>query len=168
MSQFTLLDPFTGASRVLNDEEDLTRWLQLNVILLRGDEHVGIIMHRDLVSFCRWCAEQVLSEYQAAPTEAHIALTLVDQWLIDPGSVSNEELNGAADAASAADAADASRVTWPAGLQLRAAARAAEAAARPARSAAKAAVAANAAHYSVGVPYSELIQWLVEHLKSNQ
>ena len=101
MTQYTLLDPLTGASKTLYASE-LTRNLTVNVILLREDEHIGIITHRDLVSFCRWCAGRALSQCQTVLPEARAALELVDKWLLDPDSVSNEELNRAAETARAA------------------------------------------------------------------
>jgi len=153
-TQYTLLDPITGRCGTLS-KTLLTRNLQLNAILLEDGEHVGIITHRDLVSFCRWCADQVLARCQTVPPEAHAALDLVDKWLEDPDSVSNEELNAAAEAAWAVDTnAEVARVAW-------AAADAAEAAAHAT------AAAAEIADYAE-VSYEAQAQWLVEHLRSAQ
>lgn len=159
MAQYTLIDPVTGDSSTACDE-DLTRYLQLNVILFRGNEHVGIITHRDLVSFCRWCAEKTLAQYQTVTPEAHIALELVDRWLIDPGSVTSEDLYQVAEAAWAA-----ARTARTAALAARAAAWAAFAARGfPGASARDASRGAKTA----GVSYEDQALWFVEHLKSSQ
>jgi len=190
MTQYTLLNPLTGASKTLS-KTFLTRSLELNVILLRGDEHVGIITHRDLVTFLRWCADQVLSRCQTVPPETRTALDLVDKWLVDPGSVSNEVLWAAADAvgpervgggaswtaqaaAKAAKAAGtaAKAAAWAARDVANAAAQAADAAwaADDARAAADAVGPARAAAWTaqVEVSYEAQAQWLVEHLRSAQ
>ena len=160
MIQYTLVDPMTGELLSL-PETELTRNLQLNVILLQEDEHIGIITHRDLVSFCRWCAGRALSQCRTAPSEAWATLNLVDKWLVDPGSVSNEELDRAAWAAAlaAAEAAEAA-----AEAAAGAAARAAGVAALAAEVAEVAARDAEAADVS----FEAQAQWLVEHLRSAQ
>lgn len=149
MVQYTLLDPLTGDTHTLC-ERDLTRNLRLNVILLRGDEHVGIVTHQDIVLFCRWCAGPRLSRCRTIPPEARTVLKLVDKWLVDPGSVSSEELNQVALAAWAvADAAQTAIVAW--------------AAVDAARGADAADIAQNA-----GISYQAQAQWLLEHLRSAQ
>jgi len=171
--KYTLLNPLTGAAALV-DASGLTRELQVNRILLLSGEHVGIITHRDLISFCRWCAGVAIARCKTVPPEAHAALALVDKWLVDPKSVSNEELSQAADAAytaaaeavaawadaTAARAAEAAGVVadaiWAADADA-AAADAADAVWASARSAARA-----------DVSFEAQAQWLVDHLRSAQ
>jgi len=129
--------------------------MRVNHILLRGDEHIGVITHRDVVSFCRWCVEKTLAQCHTVPPEVYTALGLVDKWLIDPGSASSEELK---QAAAAADVACPGAV----------AARAAWAASSAAGAADVAGSAAWAANNSAGVSFEAQAQWLVEHLRSAQ
>jgi len=165
--KYTLLNPLTGAAALV-DASGLTRELQVNRILLLSGEHVGIITHRDLISFCRWCAGVAIARCQTVPPEAHASLALVDKWLIDPAAVSNEELSQAAAAAEAAyveaadaEAADAAAVaadtTWAAAEAAYIEAAVAEAVWASARSAARA-----------DVSFEAQAQWLVDHLRSAQ
>ena len=149
---YTLIDPVTGEQRTL-PEIDLTRNLRINCILLREDEHLGIITHRDLVVFARWCAGVTLARLRGEPPQSVVnALCLVDRWLDDVRSVSSEELSTAADAARAA------------------AREAAVAAARAARAAADAAGAAGFARAAgaAAASYETQARWLVEHLQSGK
>jgi len=158
MSRYTLVDSVTGKQTFLS-EIDLTRNLQLSCILLRGNEHLGIITHRDLVAFARWCAGETLTLLVDEPDlKVTHALSLVDQWLEDQQSVTPEELEAAAGAA--ARAAQAARAA-------RAAAEAAEAA-RTAGAAAWAAAGAAWDAGSRGLLYESQAQWLVEHLQSGK
>ena len=182
MARYTLIDPVTGQQTSLSEAE-LTRNLRISCILLRGDEHLGIITHRDLVSFSRWCADEALARSGREPDQRTVhALVLVDRWLEDERSLSNEELEAAAGASwaawaaaaagaagAAADAAEAAaRASWAAWAAAeaadaaRAAAEAAEAAARASRAAWAAAEAARTASYEAQA------QWLVEHLQSGK
>jgi len=161
VAQYTLIDPVTGRQTTLFEAE-LTQNLQLNCVLLQGREHLGIITHRDLVIFTRWCAGKILARLKCEPdhTVTH-ALSLVDRWLENEKSITSEEL-----VAAAFDA-------WDAGATARAAARAtAWAAARAAWAAsdvARATVHATwAARATWAVSYEAQAQWLVEHLQSGQ
>ena len=123
MTRYTLLNPFTGGTSTVAASE-LTHHMRVNHILLRGDEHIGIITHHDVVSFCRWCVEKTLDQRMVPPEvypEVYTALGLVDKWLIDPVSASSEELKQAAAAAdvagSATWAAYAAGVSWKAQAQ---------------------------------------------------
>ena len=155
MAQYTLIDPVTGEQSTLGEIE-LTRNIRLNCILLRDQKHLGIITHRDLVSFSRWCAGEMLARSGRKPDQRTVhALVLVDRWLEDERSLSNEELEAAAGASWAAWAAAAAGAAG-------AAADAAEAAARASWAAWAAAEAARTASYEAQA------QWLVEHLQSGK
>ena len=168
MARYTLIDPVTGQQTSLSEAE-LTRNLRISCILLRGDEHLGIITHRDLVSFSRWCAGEMLARSGRKPDQRTVhALVLVDRWLEDELNITSEELKAAAGAAAeaAAEAAwAAAGAAWAAAEAAdaaRAAAEAAEAAARASRAAWAAAEAARTASYEAQA------QWLVEHLQSGK
>jgi len=160
MPDYVLIDPATGWQTTLSEVE-LTRNLQLNCILLRDGEHIGIITHRDLVAFARWCAGKMLARLVDEPDlKVTHALTMVDQWLDDELSITSEELKDAAKAAARAGAEAAARAAWAAAEAIWAAvdaADAAEAAADVARSA-----------EDRGLSYKSQAQWFVEHLKSGQ
>jgi len=159
MHQYTLIDPVTGEQSIL-PEVELIRNLRQNCVLLQGREHIGIITHRDLVAFARWCAGEMLTLLVDEPDQRSIhALTMVDRWLEDQQSVTPEELEAAAGAAEAA-AADAADVAWAAWAA--ADATWAADAAWAARSAARAAWAVEAASYETQA------KWLVEHLQSGK
>ena len=163
---YTLIDPVTGEQRTL-PEIDLTRNLRINCILLREDEHLGIITHRDLVVFARWCAGVTLARLRGEPPQSVVnALCLVDRWLDDVRSVSSEELSTAADAARAA-AREAAVAAWSAWAAAREAAVAAARAARAAADAAGAAGFARAAG-AAAASYETQERWLVEHLQSGK
>lgn len=173
MTQYTLLNPHTGVSKTL-PKIRLTRSLELNAILLEDGEHVGIVTHYDLVSFNRWYAGLVLSRHQTVPPEAHAALELVDKWLVDPKSVSSEQLTQAADVV---DIAEVAWAVWAARSAADAAwaARTAGYAAADAAWAAWVAVDADAEDAAlvaaVGPAVAsckEQAQWLVDHLRSAQ
>jgi len=161
MHLYTLIDPITGQQTTLSEVE-LTQNLAPNYILLQGREHIGIITHRDLVAFARWCAMEAIARAKGTSTpEAQYALTLVDRWLEDEKRVTPEELEAVAEVAWAAvDAADAARAIW-------AAADAAWAAARAARAIWVAADVARSAE-DRGLSYKSQAQWLVEHLQSGK
>jgi len=129
--------------------DELSRNLQLNSIVSCDDRPLGLVAHWDLVFFARtWAGWALDAAQKKPPEEALVALSLVDQWLQDPGSVSREELNAAAGAASRAAraAAGAAAAAWAADAAAAAgAAGAAEAAAESAVWAADAAAAAWAA-----------------------
>ena len=169
MARYTLIDPVTGQQTSLSEAE-LTRNLRISCILLRGDEHLGIITHRDLVSFSRWCAGEMLARSGREPDQRTVhALVLVDRWLEDELNITSEELKAAARAADAAAgaAADAG-AAWAAEAAraveaARAAARAAEAAAD-----AEAARAVEAARAAWAASYEAQAQWWVEHLQSGK
>ena len=164
MVQFTLIDPVTGKQWNVN-KAGLTRELRLNCILLRDGEHLGIITHRDMVAFTRWCADEMLARLRHKPDQkvTH-ALTLVDRWLEDEKSVTNEELEAARNTTWAArnvakrlGTARAAEAIWAAICTIQSvytsesAADATDAAAR------------NATWYAK-TSYEAQAQWLVEHL----
>ena len=152
MTQYTMVDLVTGQQTTLS-EINLTRKLAPNCILLAGQEHIGIITHRDLVVFTRWCVGEMLTRSGHEPDQRAVhALVLVDRWLEDQQSVTPEELKDTAEAVWAAGAA-------------RAAAEAAWSAARTAWSAGAAVWAAGAAE-DYGLSYKSQAQWLVQHLQS--
>jgi len=159
MHQYTLIDPVTGEQTTLSELE-LTRNLQLSCILLRGNEHLGIITHRDLVAFARWCAGETLTLLVDEPDlKVTHALSLVDRWLENEKSVTSEELVAAAyDARTATMAADraAEAASWTTTMAADRAAEAAVWAARTAQTAARA------------TSYEVQTQWLVEHLQSGK
>ena len=170
MPEYTLIDPVTGEQRTLSELE-LTRNIRLNCILLRDQKHLGIITHRDMVSFSRWCASrEALARSGREPDQRTVhALVLVDRWLEDELNITSEELKAAARAADAAAgaAADAG-AAWAAEAAraveaARAAARAAEAAAD-----AEAARAVEAARAAWAASYEAQAQWWVEHLQSGK
>ena len=101
MPEYTLIDPVTGEQRTLSELE-LTRNIRLNCILLRDQKHLGIITHRDLVSFSRWCASrEALARSGRKPDQRTVpALVLVDRWLEDELNITSEELKAAAGAAA--------------------------------------------------------------------
>ena len=85
--------------------DKLSRSLLLNSIICCDDQPLGLVTHWDLVFFARTWARWALDAAQKKPPEeVLVALSLVDQWLQDPGSVSSEELWAAAGAARAAAA----------------------------------------------------------------
>ena len=163
MARYTLIDPVTGQQTSLSEAE-LTRNLRISCILLRGDEHLGIITHRDLVSFSRWCAGEMLARSGRKPDQRTVhALVLVDRWLEDELNITSEELKAAAGAAAEA----AAEAAWAAAGAAWAAAEAARAAAD--RAAAGAAGFAWAARAAAGAAsYEAQAQWWVEHLQSGQ
>ena len=155
MTRYTLLNPLTGNTLTAAACE-LTHHLRVNHILLHAGKHIGIITHRDVVSFCRWCAEKTLAQRQAVPPEVYVALALVDKWLIDPGSVSSEELSAAGEAAwDVATDTETARVAWATAVATDA---------ETHDAAGSAAWAAN----SAGVPFEAQAQWLVKYLKPAQ
>ena len=163
MPEYTLIDPVTGEQRTLSELE-LTRNIRLNCILLRDQKHLGIITHRDLVSFSRWCAGEMLARSGRKPDQRTVhALVLVDRWLEDELNITSEELKAAAGAAAEA----AAEAAWAAAGAAWAAAEAARAAAD--RAAAGAAGFAWAARAAAGAAsYEAQAQWWVEHLQSGQ
>ena len=195
MAQYTLIDPVTGEQSTLGEIE-LTRNIRLNCILLRDQKHLGIITHRDLVSFSRWCAGEMLAKVKGTPApETQYVLTMVDQWLEDQQSVTPEELEAAAEAAwaaagaawAAADRAVAGAAAWAAAWAAAGtaeAARAAEAAwaaagaawaaadravaGAAADAAAWAAADAEAARAARAASYEAQAQWWVEHFQSEK
>ena len=152
--------------------DELSRSLKPNSIVSCDDRPIGLVTHWDLVFFARTWAGWALEDCgEKTPEEALVALSLVDQWLKDPGSVSSEELRAAGAAAWAADAA-AEAASWAA----RAAAWAtAEAAAWAADAAAEAAWAADAAAEAAGAAwaaadvaaYQRQGEFITEHLKNS-
>ena len=163
MARYTLIDPVTGQQTSLSEAE-LTRNLRISCILLRGDEHLGIITHRDLVSFSRWCADEALARSGREPDQRTVhALVLVDRWLEDELNITSEELKAAAGAAAEA----AAEAAWAAAGAAWAAAEAARAAAD--RAAAGAAGFAWAARAAAGAAsYEAQAQWWVEHFQSEK
>ena len=164
MPEYTLIDPVTGEQRTLSELE-LTRNIRLNCILLRDQKHLGIITHRDLVSFSRWCASrEALARSGRKPDQRTVhALVLVDRWLEDELNITSEELKAAAGAAAEA----AAEAAWAAAGAAWAAAEAARAAAdRAAAGAAGFAWAARAAAWAAS--YEAQAQWWVEHLQSGK
>ena len=163
MARYTLIDPVTGQQTSLSEAE-LTRNLRISCILLRGDEHLGIITHRDLVSFSRWCAGEMLARSGRKPDQRTVhALVLVDRWLEDELNITSEELKAAAGAAAEA----AAEAAWAAAGAAWAAAEAARAAAD--RAAAGAAGFAWAARAAAGAAsYEAQAQWWVEHFQSEK
>ena len=163
MPEYTLIDPVTGEQRTLSELE-LTRNIRLNCILLRDQKHLGIITHRDLVSFSRWCAGEMLARSGRKPDQRTVhALVLVDRWLEDELNITSEELKAAAGAAAEA----AAEAAWAAAGAAWAAAEAARAAAD--RAAAGAAGFAWAARAAAGAAsYEAQAQWWVEHLQSGK
>ena len=155
---------------------DLSRSLMLNSIVARvtpdgGLEHLGLITHPDLVFFSHTWATWALELSIVKPPEAQEALRLVELWLQDPSSVSNEELRSAVAAARYAGAA-AGRAAWAAGDAVAAAVAAARAAAVAAAEAAAraAAVAAAEAAWAARAAaeadtYQKQGEFILEHLQ---
>ena len=169
MARYTLIDPVTGQQTSLSEAE-LTRNLRISCILLRGDEHLGIITHRDLVSFSRWCAGEMLAKVKGTPApETQHALTLVDRWLEDELNITSKELKAAAEASFTADAA--AWAAWAAAWAAHGATAARDDADWAAQVAARAAQAAAGAARDAegrGLSYESQAQWFVEHLKPGQ
>lgn len=156
MTQYTLLDPVTGYQRPVS-ALGLIQNIRLNCIILRDGEHLGIITHRDLVLFTRWCAGEMMVRLKGKPDQSAVhVLRLVDKWLEDERSVTSKELEAARNAAWAARTI--------ASLAAAQAAWAALTIAQP-HEAVWAAEAASAATRG-WVSYETQVQWLVEHLQS--
>ena len=141
--------------------DELSRNLMLNSIVSCDDRPIGLVTHWDLVFFARTWAGWALEECgKKTPARALEALSLVDQWLQDPGSVSSEELRaaGAAAAAAARAAVGAARAVGAA----------ADAAAWAARAAAGAAAAADAAAGAAwAASFRKQGEFIIEHLKNS-
>ena len=157
--------------------DELSRSLKLNSIVSCDGQPLGLVTHWDLVFLSQTWARWALDAAQKKPPEeALVALSLVDQWLQDSGSVSSEELWAAARAAAeaAAEAAEAAwasraaaraaRAAWAAGA-ARAAWAAWAAAEAAAAGAAWAAGAAGAAARTVA--YQRQGKFIIEHLKNS-
>ena len=150
--------------------DELSRSLKLNSIVSCDDQPLGLVTHWDLVFFSRTWAGWALEERGEKPPPSDLeALSLVDQWLQDPGSVSREELSAAARAAEAAGAAGAAaEAAWAAAEAAEAAAWAADAAAEAAWAADAAAEAAGAAWAAADVAaYQRQGEFITEHLKNS-
>ena len=164
----------------------LSRNLKLNSIVSCDDQPLGLVAHWDLVFLSRTWARWALDAAQKKPPEeVLVALSLVDQWLQDPGSVSSEELWAAAGAAraaaeaaaQAAAGAAAEAAAWAAagaaartvaGAAAQVAARAAAAgAARAAAEAAAEAAEAAAEAAARTVAYQRQGKFIIEHLKNS-
>ena len=158
----------------------LSRNLKLNSIVSCDDQPLGLVAHWDLVFLSRtWAGWALDAAQKKPPEEALVALSLVDQWLQDPGSVSSEELRAAARAAAgaaawAAEAAEAAAgaaagAAVAAAWAARAAAEAAVAAAWAARAAAEAAEAAAEAAEAAAeaAAYQRQGEFIIEHLKNS-
>ena len=155
--------------------DKLSRSLLLNSIVSYDGQSLGLVTHWDLVFLSRtWAGWALDAAQKKPPEEALVALSLVDQWLQDPGSVSREELNAAAGSAALAAAWAASRAARAAaGAASRAAAAAAGAAAAAAAAAwaadaaaaAGAADAAAAAGAAGAAAYQRQGRFIIEHLK---
>ncbi len=170
MSRYILIDPATGERKSLS-ETNLTLNLRLNRILFRGDEHLGIITHRDLVFFTWWCAGKILTQVKGAPDQRVTStLALVHRWVEDEKSVTSEELAAAADAAWAALPAARAVATDAAAAAAWTTARAAWAAAADGAwtSHDAAWTAAETSQATQAVSYEAQVQWLVEHLQSGK
>ena len=86
--------------------DELSRSLKLNSIVSCDDRPLGLVTHWDLVFLSRtWAGWALDAAQKKPPEEVLVALSLVDQWLQDSGSVSSEELWAAGAAAWAAEAA---------------------------------------------------------------
>jgi len=121
--------------------DELSKRLQLNSIVSFEGSPIGLFTHWDLVFLSRTWAGWALEECgEKPPEEALCALSLIDQWLQDPGSVSGKELSAAAGTAETA-----AWVAPKAARAARAAAEAAGCAARAAETTAGAVAAARAA-----------------------
>lgn len=157
--QYTLVNPITGESHQLS-EEVLTQNMRSGWLLLRGGEHIGIITHRDIVTFCRWSAGVLEPRMTLPPTPLSLqALQLADQWLDDPESL---PVSGRAFLTDLPG--DISNVWSTESIMT-----------SPGRAIANAScsseIAADLAwvlDYHAIIKYGAQAQWLIEHLKSNQ
>jgi hypothetical protein len=142
--------------------DELSRSLKLNSIISCDGQPLGLVTHWDLVFFSRTWAGWALEERgEKTPAGALEALSLVDKWLQDPGSVSSEELRAAKAAAGAA------RAAWAAaGAARAAAARAARAAAARA-DAGVAGVAWAAWAAAEAASFQRQGRFVIEHLKNS-
>ena len=158
--------------------DELSRNLMLISIVSFEGSPIGLVTHWDLVFLSRTWAGWALEECgEKPPEEALCALSLIDQWLQDPGSVSGKELSAAAGTAETA--------AWVAPKAARAARAAAEAAGCAARAAAEAAGAAGAAAWAAAwaagaaaeaagaagaawaAVYQKQGEFIIEHLKNS-
>lgn len=141
--------------------DKLSRNLMLNSIVSCDGRPMGLVTHWDLVFFSRTWAGWALEDCgERPPEEVLVTLSLVDQWLQDPHSVSGEELKAAARAAGVA-----------AGVAARAAEAAAEAAARAAARAAAGAAAQAADRADLAArdaAYQRQGRFIIEHFKSSK
>jgi hypothetical protein len=161
--------------------DQLSRSLLLNSIVSCDGQPLGRVTHRDLVFFSRTWAGWALEEWGEKPPEESLgALSLIDQWLQDPGSCQDDleaawsgngpphhrpvQQRAAAWAARVAvgpagsflaSARTASEAAWASAWAAEAAAGAAEAAAESAVWAARAAA------------YQRQGRFIVEHLKNS-
>lgn len=170
MAKYILIDPVTGKRWILT-ETMLTQNLHLNCILLQDEEHLGIITHRDLVAFSRWCAGKILARLKDEPDlRITHALALVDRWLEDEKSVTPEELEVARKDARdvwTAESAVLELAEYSAAVAestVLIVARDADATAEVAWVATWAAENA----FAVRISYEAQAQWLVEHLQSGK
>ena len=147
--------------------DELSRNLMLNSIVSCDGRPMGLVTHWDLVFLSRTWAGWALEDFgERVPEEVLVTLSLVDQWLQDPHSVSGEELKAAAGAAeAAAEAAWAAQAAAEAAWAARDAAWAAGAAAEAAAEAAWAAQAAGAA--AEAASYQRQGKFIIEHLKNS-
>ena len=146
--------------------DELSRYLKLNSIICCDDRPIGLVTHWDLVFFARTWAAWALEERGEKPPLSDLeALSLVDQWLQDPGSVSSEELRAAARAAAGAAAWAAEAAEAAAGAAAGAAVAAAWAARAAAEAAEAAAEAAEAA--AEAAAYQRQGEFIIEHLKNS-
>ncbi len=93
MTEYTLINSVTGLNKTIH-ENDLTRKITSNDILIRENENIGIITYRDLVLLARWCFNEMMSHasIDSVPSEATQILEYVDQWLIDEKSINLDVL----------------------------------------------------------------------------
>ena len=71
--------------------DQLSRSLLLNSIVSCDGQPLGRVTHRDLVFFSRTWAGWALEEWGEKPPEESLgALSLIDQWLQDPGSCQDD------------------------------------------------------------------------------
>jgi hypothetical protein len=154
----------------------LSRSLKLNSIVSCDGQPIGLVAHWDLVFFARTWAGWAFEECgEKTPARALEALSLVDKWLQDSGSVSSEELWAAARAAARAARTSprtggaAKAAAWAADAAGAAAADAAEAAGAAAGAAAEAAGwAAGAAGAAAGAAsFRKQGEFIIEHLKNS-
>ena len=177
MPEYTLINPVTG-KRWFVPVDGLTRELRLNCILFRGDEHLGIITHRDLIAFTRWCISKILALLEGEPDQRMVhALALVDRWLEDEKSVTPEELEACRLKTQAASGAAWSatrdpRTHGPASVSFARAVdtiwHAIEAVGNDANAASSASLASVRVTQCPHTPYEAQAQWLVEHLRSGK